>query len=164
MSTPNTFTVTFTFTLLTALGCGLSAGLFFIFSNTIMKALGRIDAAAGIAAMQVINDVILNPTFVVVFMGTAVVSIGWLVSALMGWREHGGVYLILGSVIYLVGCILVTIIFNVPMNNALAAVPPTDPNSVAIWSDYLVRWTLWNHVRTVAAIVATVSFMLALGR
>jgi len=39
-------------TLVAALGCGLVAGIFFVFPTFIMKALARIPAAQGIAAMQ----------------------------------------------------------------------------------------------------------------
>jgi len=45
----------FGLTLVSALGCGLTAGVFFAFSSFVMKALGRIQPAQGIAAMQSIN-------------------------------------------------------------------------------------------------------------
>src|SRR5215510_625162 len=51
----------FTLTFVTALGCGLIAGLFFAFSVAVMQALARLPAAGGIAAMQSINSAILNP-------------------------------------------------------------------------------------------------------
>jgi hypothetical protein len=57
------------------IGAGLNAGLFFIFSVCIMGALARLPAEQGIAAMQAINVVILNPLFLLVFMGTAVLSL-----------------------------------------------------------------------------------------
>jgi len=48
-------------TLLSALGSGLIAGAFFAFSTFVMGALGRLPAAHGIAAMQSINVVVINP-------------------------------------------------------------------------------------------------------
>ena len=45
----------FTLTFVTALGCGLIAGLFFAFSVAVMKALACLPSAGGIAAMQSIN-------------------------------------------------------------------------------------------------------------
>jgi hypothetical protein len=42
-------------TVVTALGCGLNAGVFFAFSSFVMKALARLQPAQGIAAMQSIN-------------------------------------------------------------------------------------------------------------
>ena len=35
-----------------------------------------------------------------------------------------------------------------------SSVTPEEERAVAVWEDYLVRWTWWNHVRTVAAIAA----------
>ena len=58
-----------------ALGAGLMAGLFFAFSTCVMTALGRQPAPCGIAAMQAVNEVILNPVFLLVFMGTPAVSL-----------------------------------------------------------------------------------------
>jgi len=63
--------------LLTLLGCGLMAGLFFIFSVCIMKALGQLPPEKGIAAMQFINVVIVNPLFMLVFLGTALTYATW---------------------------------------------------------------------------------------
>ncbi len=57
-----------------ALGSGLIAGTFFVFSAAIMTALGRLPPQEGIRAMQSINRVILNPIFLGVFLGTGVLS------------------------------------------------------------------------------------------
>ena len=107
-----------------ALGCGLMAGVFFIFSNTVMKALARLQPPQGIAAMQSINNTILNPLFFIVFLGTAVTCIVLAVSLLWRGQQLGAVYLLGGSLLYLAGTILVTIVFNVPMNEALDKVEP----------------------------------------
>ena len=58
----------------------------------------------------------------------------------------------LGGVIYLAGCFTVTMLFNVPMNEALAALPPTAPDRTARWANYVSGWTTWNHVRTAASL------------
>ena len=55
---------------LSAIGCGLMAGLYFAFSTFVMSALGRIDQTAGIAAMNEINRVIVQSLFLPVFMGS----------------------------------------------------------------------------------------------
>jgi uncharacterized membrane protein len=136
----------------TALGSGLMAGLFFIFSVCIMTALARLTPASGIAAMQAINVVILNGIFLTVFMGTAVLSLALIAAWLLGWMPSGGLLVVAGSVLYLVGIIGVTMFVNVPMNNALMAVAPESSEGAAFWKDYLVNWTMWNHVRTIAGI------------
>lgn len=45
---------------ISSLGCGLIAGLYFAFSAFIMKALGRIEQAVGMSAMNSINTVICD--------------------------------------------------------------------------------------------------------
>ena len=152
----------FAVTLLSALGCGLVAGVFFAFSAFVMKALARRPATEGIAAMQAINVAVINPWFMAVFLGTAATSAVLIISALLRWQEADAVYLLVGGALYLVGSFLVTIVFNVPKNNALAAVAPSDPGSATLWADYLARWTAWNHFRTVAALAATAALIMAL--
>ena len=152
----------FALTLLAALGCGLIAGVFFAFSSFVMKSLARLPAGAGIAAMQSINIVVLRSWFMAVFLGTAAVCVLATIYSLFRLQEPGVVYLLVGSALYLVGSFLVTIIFNVPRNEALAKLVPTDSSSASSWSGYIANWTAWNHVRTVAAFAAAVSFSVAL--
>jgi len=152
----------FALTLLAALGCGLIAGVFFAFSSFVMKSLARLPAGAGIAAMQSINIVVLRSWFMAAFLGTAAVCVVASVYSLFRLQEPGVVYLLVGSALYLVGSFLVTIVFNVPRNEALAKLAPTNPNSANFWSGYAASWTAWNHVRTVAALAAAASFSVAL--
>jgi uncharacterized membrane protein len=119
-----------------------------------MKALARLPSAEGIAAMQSINIVIINLVFLSAFLGTGAGCALVIIASLLRWQDPGSVYLLVGGALYLVGSLLVTMMFNVPKNNALAAVAPTDPNGASLWADYLSAWTAWNYVRTVAALVA----------
>ena len=64
------------------------------------------------------------------------------------------------SLLYLLGCFGVTMVFNVPLNNQLAAVAPAQ--EAAAWSRYLDVWTIWNHVRTLASIVSAILFTAAM--
>jgi hypothetical protein len=45
---------------------------------------------------------------------------------------------------------VVTMAFNVPLNNALAAADPASAEATSVWARYLKDWTLWNHVRGIA--------------
>jgi uncharacterized membrane protein len=144
------------------LGSGLIAGVFFAFSTFVMKALARRPAAEALAAMQAINVAVINPLFLGVFLGTAVVCVAAVVVAWMSWWKPGGAYTVAGAALYLVGTFLVTMVCNVPLNNSLAAVAPSDPDAAKKWSAYVRRWTAWNHVRTAAAALAMGSFALAL--
>ena len=64
-----------------------------------------------------------------------------------------------GGLVYVLGMTVVTMLFNVPLNNALAA---GGSASEELWPQYLRRWTLWNHVRTLASTAASALFILAL--
>jgi uncharacterized membrane protein len=69
-----------------------------------------------------------------------------------------------GSLLYLVGTFGVTVVGNVPLNDALAALDPADAGSASAWASYQARWMAWNHVRTFAALAATASMILALSQ
>ncbi|MBI2381209.1 MAG: DUF1772 domain-containing protein [Gammaproteobacteria bacterium] len=146
------------------LGSGVVAGIFFAFSNFVMKGLGRLHAVSGIAAMQAINVTVLNPVFFGFFLGTALLSAVLLVVALLRWQDPGSVWLLAGGGLYLVGCLLVTVVGNVPLNEALAKVEPSKVESVPVWNDYLTRWNLLNHVRTVASLLAMAAYCIGLSR
>ncbi|MGH9936967.1 MAG: DUF1772 domain-containing protein [Blastocatellia bacterium] len=149
-------------TLFSALGCGLVAGAFFAFSTFVMNALARLPAAQGIAAMQSINVTVINPLCGVAFLGTAAACVLLVVSSLLRWRQPGSAYLLAGSLLYLVGTVLVTLVFNVPRNDALAAVDPASAEGASLWAGYVASWTAWNHVRTVAALAAAALLTIAL--
>lgn len=144
------------------LGAALIAGVFFIFSVAVMRALARQPAAAGISAMQSINEVILNPWFLGVFMGTAVLCALLTVFTFLGWPKGGAAFILAGSMLYLVGSLFVTMVFNVPLNSALAAVRPDSAEGAALWTRYLSEWTAWNHLRTAASLASAASFLMAL--
>jgi uncharacterized membrane protein len=144
------------------IGSGLMAGLFFIFSVCIMQALSRLPPEGGIAAMNAINDVILNPLFLGAFMGTALLGLGLIAVALI-WGGQGSYLLAAGGLVYLVGTLAVTMVFNVPLNNALAAA--SGQAAVDLWRErYLTDWVWWNHVRTFASTGALALFVLGFAR
>jgi uncharacterized membrane protein len=100
--------------------------------------------------------------FFIIFLGTAVTSIALAVSGIWQWGQLDAIYLFGGSALYLIGTIFVTIVFNVPMNEALDKVQPNSTEGAVLWNNYLTRWTNWNHLRTVTAFLGSVLFILAL--
>lgn len=148
--------------LVVALGCGLVGGVFFAFSTFVMNALARLQPRDGIVAMQSINIAAINPLFMVALFGTGAACLFVAVSSLFGWQRPDAVYLLIGSLLYLIGTVLVTIAFNVPLNDALATVKPDGADGANVWARYLTSWTIWNHVRTIAALVAAALFTIAL--
>jgi uncharacterized membrane protein len=121
----------------------LVGGIFFTFSSFVMKALARLPSAEGIAAMQSINVVVLNPSFLGTFVGTAVLSLGAGGLAWTGWGRPSAPFFLAGAMFYLVGT-------------------STDPGARDVWQRYLGRWTMWNHFRTAAAMIAALLYSLGL--
>lgn len=107
--------------------------------------------------------VVINPWFLTAFFGTAVACLSAIAVALSRWDDPRAPYWFIGSVLYLVGSLLVTMLFNVPRNSALAALAPSSPEAVDLWHTYLSSWTAWNHVRTAAALGAAAAFTIAVG-
>jgi uncharacterized membrane protein len=149
-------------TVVTALGCGLNAGVFFAFSSFVMKALARLQPAQGIAAMQSINLVAVTPAFMAALFGTAAAAVAVAVWALVDWDGAYGSYLLTGGAIYLIGTIGLTIAYHVPRNDALATLQPQHAEVAGRWTRYVAEWTSGNHLRTAASLAAAVSFTLAL--
>jgi uncharacterized membrane protein len=149
-------------TFIAAIGCGVVAGIFFAFSSFVMAALGRIPAAHGIAVMQSINITAINPGFMLALFGTALLCLALAATAFFPWHQPGSAMIVAAGLLYLLGCIGVTMIRNVPLNDLLAAAQPDTPEAHALWSRYLREWTRWNHVRTMAPAASAVLFTLAL--
>ncbi len=145
-----------------AIGSGVVAGIFFAFSTFIMSAFSRIPAEQGIAAMNSINVTIVRSPFMGLFVPTAVLCLLIAVLALIDWRGGASALMLTGAALYLLASFASTIIFNVPMNDALAKVGGNGPEPVQLWTTYVRDWTKWNHVRTIASLLASVAFVRAL--
>ncbi|EDY81786.1 hypothetical protein VDG1235_1404 [Verrucomicrobiia bacterium DG1235] len=148
------------------LGSALVGGIFFAFSSFVMKALKRIPSAEGIRAMQSINVVVINPAFLGLFMGTAVLSLALIAAVILGYSTESFETLphwfMIGAIHYFVGTFLVTIAGNVPLNNRLAQSNADTGNAQSLWKTYLKRWTLFNHIRTTSATIAAFCFIIGL--
>jgi len=144
-------------TLLAALGSAVVAGVLFIFSVCIMRALGSLPPAHGIAVMQAINVIIINPWFLAAFVGTAAACAIVLGGQIVQGHVTPGA--VTGSLLYLVGVVGITAVCNIPRNDALAKASPESADAARLWADYLRTWTMWNHVRTAAGLAASLAFM-----
>lgn len=139
----------FTLTIIAALGCGLMAGVFFAFSAMVMPGLRRATPAEGLAAMRAINIAVVNPAFLLVFLGTGAVSV---TAAALGGTTTGWV----GAGLYLLGGIVFTAAYHIPRNSALEREGTTE-----YWARYLREWVPGNHVRAIACLGAALAFTLA---
>ncbi|HVX45045.1 MAG TPA: anthrone oxygenase family protein [Mycobacteriales bacterium] len=148
-------------TVVTALGAGLSAGVFFAFSTFVMKGIGKIPPASGIRAMQSMNKYAPNSLFGAVLFATAGLCVFLSVTALRRLREPSSIYLLVGSGAFLVA-IIVTVVYHIPHNDSLAGLNPNAADSAAEWNSFQTGWNAWNHVRTLSSLVGAVAFTLAL--
>ena len=146
----------------TALGCGLIAGVFFAFSTFVMPALARLPAPQGIAAMQSINVAAITPSFMVALFGAGAACVLLAGTSVFTSPRPGAWYLVAGCVLYVIGTILVTIVFNVPRNDALATADAASAEGARLWASYLTSWTAWNHARAAAALGAAGLLTIAL--
>lgn len=118
-------------------------GLYFIFSNTVMKSLKNMESGADV--MVEINRVIVNPVFMAIFILSGVGSVYFIFTAEGALRISG--------VIFFIGTTVITIIKNVPLNNKLEE--KVAPNlRKEFWREYLQRWVFWNHLRTLSGITS----------
>lgn len=148
------------------LGSALVGGIFFAFSSFVMEALKRIHPPEGIRAMQSINITVINPAFLGLFFGTAILSLTLLVAVVFGYTsaaiEALPHWFLVGAIHYFVGTFLVTLVANVPLNNRLAEASAADATAQSFWETYLKRWTLYNHIRTASATIAALCFTIGL--
>jgi uncharacterized membrane protein len=149
-------------TLVTAIGCGLVAGVWFTFSAFVMPALDRLAAADGIAAMQSINRLAVTPPLMIAMFGTALACLGLAVWAVASLGESEAPLVLAAAALYLVGTIVVTIAANVPRNDALEQLDPHGGAATDGWARYVREWTAWNHVRLLTSLAAAALLTIAL--
>ncbi|AKZ55104.1 Integral membrane protein [Streptomyces ambofaciens ATCC 23877] len=152
----------FVLTVLGVLGTGMTAGAFYAFSAFVMRGLAALPPAQGVAAMNAINRAAVRPAFMLLFLGTAVLTAVIAVVTFVLWPDGAAVELLLGSALYLFGSFGVTAAANVPRNTALLRLEPGTAEAAGQWPTYVREWTAWNHVRTGASAAAAVAYVLAL--
>jgi uncharacterized membrane protein len=145
---------------LAAIATGTVGGIFYGFSSFVMKALRRVAPEQGVAAMNSINIVVINASFMLAFMGATLLCLVLAAGSPFWWEDRSGTLVLTASLLYLGGVFGVTTVVNQPMNLHLGKLPPTD--ALAYWPEYVTRWTRWNHVRTGAALGAMGLFVYAL--
>lgn len=131
------------------------AGTFFAFSVYMMAALTNIDAEHGAKTMNSVNVWIVKSPWLALFLLSALLS---LALPLYAWYSQGfqkALPLLVSGASYLLGTFLVTMLFNVPLNDKLASLQGKE--LVEFWPQYVKSWQPWNHVRTITSIISTVA-------
>lgn len=133
-------------TAVAALASAAVGGIFYAFSTFVMRGLNRTGPAEAFIAMRGINaEANANPAFLLFFIGSAVLALAVGVVALARIGRPGSWLLLAGAIFGVLG-LVVTMVFNVPLNNRLDRADIAD--AVAEWQSYFSAWTAWNHVRT----------------
>lgn len=143
---------------------GLTAGLLFAFSVSVLPGLRLMDAKQHIIAMQRINVAIQNPVFGLAFAGPVFLL---PLSAYLYRDDAAFGYLVAASVLHILGVIVVTAAGNIPPNNRLDAVDAaalSEAEAEEIRTGYhgvMSAWMVWHHIRTVASTLATALVIVA---
>jgi len=143
------------------IGCGLIAGVFLAFSDFVMKSLYAASPAGGIEAMQMINRNVYGSVFLTLLIAMAAASVGFVLFAALYMTGPAVFWIMAGCALYAIGVFLVTVVFNVPMNQRLDAMGHASVETASYWATYATSWTLWNHVRTFASAGSAVCFLIA---
>jgi len=145
--------------LVTALASGLIAGLFYSYSCSVNPGLGALSDVNYLAAMQSINRAILNPVFFFSFMGT-------LLLLPLSTYQHFGTgrfYLLMAAaVVYVIGTFGVTIVGNVPLNDALDKFNLTGASAQELAAFRLRFEISWNKLHAIRTYASVLSFILVL--
>jgi uncharacterized membrane protein len=142
------------FFVLALLCTALSAGIFYSFSTIVMPGLDLGGAMSAVNSMHGINIVVRSPIFAVVFFGALILPLLAALGARSAGHRSAARLAGLAALIHAAAVIGVTLQVNVPLNETLATVAGADANAASYWKDFYVPWALWNHVRTLGAILA----------
>ena len=138
---------------------GLMTGIFFTWSNAVTPGIGKLDDKGYLSSLQAMNRVILNPLFYVAFF-SPVITI--LMSIFIAYNSANIVIfqlLVLSSLLYFCGVILVTIMGNIPINNALHRfniVTASSNNSFQFRDKIEHKWNRFNLIRSVTSFISFV--------
>lgn len=127
-----------------AVTAGLQAGTYYTWASGVMPGLARTDDHTFVSSMNHINVAIVNPVFMLSFLGApalAAVAVATTTGSARGWAI-AGLALALGTV-------AITAVGNIPLNDALAA-----GGSRAAFEDAWVRWNVARTLTSAGALAA----------
>ena len=152
-------TLNLTSLIITIFFTGLTAGLCFTWANAVTPGIGRLDDLGFLQAFQQMNRAIINPIFIVVFMGPTITHIANII--LFKSANPTIFWLILtASILYLIGLTFITVFGNVPLNEMIDKVEllTASPEELKTLRDqFEIRWNRFHMVRT---ITTSLSFFL----
>lgn len=151
-------------TIISLLSIALIAGLFFTWSNSIMPGLKQLSTKSFLEAMQSLNRVILNPSFLITFL----IPVALLpLNCYLQFKEAVGMkfyFLLLACIFYVFGVFLVTMIVNVPINESLDKLDilrASDKDLLHQRIQFENRWIPFNTTRAICAFLSLLCFVVA---
>ena len=144
--------------LTTTIMAGLMAGLFFTYANSVLPGLRQTDDRTFVHAMQRMNVAIVNPWFLLPFLGTVVLA---GLAAVLHLHSGALPWIVAGFVLYLAQ-LIITFSLNIPLNNQLDAASLVD--ATAARAQFEAAWIRWNYVRTVVVLGSFASLVIAVSR
>lgn len=138
----------------------------YVFSTFVMRGLDRTGPVDAITAMRGINaEANANPAFLLGYFGATILALVVGVIAAIQLRQPGSWVVLVGAVFVILTAVI-TMVFNVPLNNHLETVNPVGlsaADAAREWQAYFSPWTAWNHVRTVTSFVGAALMLVGLG-
>lgn len=142
----------------------LVAGLFYAFAVSVNIAFAQLPDAAYITSTQAINVAIVNPAFMVSFLGAPVLLplATWLNARPAFTRRSW--YLLAATLVFVIGSFGVTVVANIPLNDKLAAFSTEGASAEQLHNmrvAFATPWNNWHLVRTLAGITALILLVMA---
>lgn len=137
-------------------GSGLIAGLFWGWMVAVGPGLAKVSDHVYVSSMQAINRAILNPVFILTFVGTAVVLVAAAVLEFRAGRTRRAWWLTVAAGTYLLAVLGITVGGNVPLNDTLEAFDLADGTEQAIAAareGYEGPWNRLHAIRSVASVL-----------
>lgn len=139
----------------------LVAGVFLAFSDFVMASLAKAEPSGAIQSMQIINQKVFRTVFMVLLLGMSAVSPVIVVYAISTDLGNAQNWIVAAGAIYFVGTFIITLVFNVPMNNRLDRLHFASDDAATYWLHYVPAWRFWNWVRAIAAALASICLLIA---
>src|SRR3954463_7362134 len=152
-------------TSLAALASAAAGGMMYVFSTFVMRGLTRTGPIDAITAMRGINaEANANPTFLLAYFGATILALVVGVVAVVQRNQSGSWWLLAGAIFGILGAVI-TMVFNVPLNNHLDTVNPealSMADAAHEWQAYFSPWTAWNPAPTGTAFMGAALMLLGL--
>jgi uncharacterized membrane protein len=138
---------------------GLSAGLFYAWSVSVIPGTKNLGDFTYLETMQVINRAILNPAFFTIFFGSSIM-LGTI--SIIHFTDNKLLFglIVSACVIYLFGTVGVTGLGNVPLNNQLDILDLKTLTANELKTFRMFYEQRWNKLHMVRMVFSVIAFLI----